>query len=82
VDCGWRMPDSRSIAQHWHELLEARRTRRYATLWRVADLLLGQPVVTEATLVERLNVTFPSANTAVGVLVEMDILRQQGPRRR
>jgi len=49
---------------------------------RLADLLLGQPVVTVNALVERLHVTFPSANAAVAVLVDMDILRPQGKQRR
>ncbi|WP_161811257.1 hypothetical protein [Steroidobacter agaridevorans] len=33
-------------------------------------------------LVERLEVTFPSANAAVATLVELDILRPQGQQRR
>jgi len=72
----------RLIAERWHERLQGRRVRRHATVWRVADLLLGQPVVTVNALVERLEVTFPSANSAVAVLVDMDILRPQGAQRR
>ena len=72
----------RSIADRWHERLEARRTRKHATAWRVADLLLGQPVVTVTALVERLKVTFPAANAAVAMLVDMEILRPQGTQRR
>jgi hypothetical protein len=72
----------RSVAERWQERLTARRTRKHATAWRVADLLLGQPVVTVTFLVERLKVTFPSANAAVAVLVGMDILRPQGQQRR
>ncbi len=72
----------RDIANRWRERLSARRTRRHAAAWRVVDLLLGQPVVTVNALVERLKVTFPSANTAVSLLVDMDILRPQGKRRR
>ena len=72
----------RIVAERWQERLTARRTRKHATAWRVADLLLGQPVVTVTSLVERLKVTFPSANAAVAVLVEMDILRPQGQQRR
>jgi Fic family protein len=70
------------IAERWHGRLQERRMRKHATVWRVADLLLGQPVVTVNALVERLGVTFPSANAAVSVLVEMDILRAQGAQRR
>jgi Fic family protein len=71
-----------SIAERWRERLQARRTRKHATVWRVADLLLGQPVVTVSALVERLKVAFPSANAAVAVLVDLDILRPQGAQRR
>ncbi len=71
-----------AIADRWRERLKARRTRKHAVVWRLADLLLGQPVVTVNALVERLQVTFPSANAAVAVLVDMDILRPQGHQRR
>lgn len=70
------------IAARWREGLKARGTRKHAVVWRLADLLLGQPVVTVNALVERLHVTFPSANAAVAVLVDMDILRPQGQQRR
>lgn len=70
------------IAERWRERLNARQTRKHATVWRVADLLLGQPVVTVNALVERLQVTFTSANVAVARLVDMEILRPQGPQRR
>jgi Fic family protein len=72
----------RTIAERWQKRLKARRARKHATIWRVADLLLGQPVVTVTALVESLKVTFPSANEAVAVLVDMDILRPQGQQRR
>jgi Mn-dependent DtxR family transcriptional regulator len=44
--------------------------------------LLGQPVVTVNAVAERLNVAFPSANAAVAVLADLDILRPQGKQRR
>lgn len=72
----------RAIAERWRERLKARGTRKHATVWRVADLLLGQPVVTVTSLVDRLKVTFPSANTAVATLVEAEILRPHGQQRR
>jgi Fic family protein len=72
----------RNIADRWRERLKARQTRKHATVWRLADLLLGQPVVTVNVVAERLNVAFPSANAAVAVLVELDILRPQGRKRR
>jgi Fic family protein len=72
----------RTIADRWQERLKTRGTRKHATVWRVAHLLLGQPVVTVTSLVERLEVTFPSANAAVATLVDLDILRPQGQQRR
>jgi cell filamentation protein, protein adenylyltransferase len=72
----------KTVAERWQKRLAARRARKHATVWRVADLLLGQPVVTVNSLVERLKVTFPSANAAVAVLVDMEILRPHGQRRR
>jgi Fic family protein len=70
------------ISERWQELLRSRRTRKHAVVWRLADLLLGQPVVTVSALAERLQVSFPSANAAVAVLVDLDILRPQGQQRR
>jgi Fic family protein len=72
----------RTVAERWQERLKTRGTRKHATVWRVAHLLLGQPVVTVTSLVERLKVTFPSANAAVATLVDLDILRAQGQQRR
>jgi Fic family protein len=70
------------IAGQWRERLKERRIRKDAAVWRLAELLLGQPVVTVNALVKRLNVSFPAANAAVAVLVKMDILRAQGAKRR
>jgi len=72
----------RSIADQWRERLKERRIRKHAAVWRLAELLLGQPVVTVNALVKWLNVSFPAANAAVAVLVDMDILRAQGVKRR
>jgi hypothetical protein len=72
----------RIIADQWRERLTERRTRKHAAVWRVAELLLDQPVVTVNALVKRLNVSFPAANAAVAVLVDTDILRAQGAKRR
>ena len=70
------------IAERWRERLKARPTRKHAVVWRVTELLLGQPVVTVSALVERLEASFPSVNAAVAMLVELDILRPQGQQRR
>jgi hypothetical protein len=72
----------RAIAERWRARLTARRTRSHAAIWRVVDLLLGQPVVTVNVLVERLKVTFPSANAPVALLADMDILRPMRKQRR
>jgi Fic family protein len=72
----------RSIADQWRERLKERRIRKDAAVWRLAELLLGQPVVTVNALVERLKVSFQAANAAVAVLVDVDILRVQGTKRR
>ena len=72
----------RIIAEQWRERLKERRIRKDAAVWRLAELLLGQPVVTVNALLQRLKVSFPAANAAVAVLVDMDILRAQGKRRR
>jgi hypothetical protein len=42
----------------------------------------GGSATHDRSLVESLKVTFPSANAAVAVLVDMDILRPQGQQRR
>jgi Fic family protein len=70
------------IKERWHERLTARPTRKHATVWDLVDLILGQPMVTVNMLIERLKVTFPAANAAVALLVEMDILRPHGDKRR
>jgi cell filamentation protein, protein adenylyltransferase len=72
----------RNIADQWHGRLKERRIRKDAAVWRLAELLLGQPVVTVNSLLQRLKVSFPAANAAVAVLVDMDILRAQGTKRR
>jgi len=83
------------ISGRWQEHLRARRTRKHAVVWRLADLLLGQPVVTVGALVEHLQVSFPSAEegghsaediSGCGHLEDcrqaaLDILRARCPRR-
>ncbi len=55
--------------------------RKHATVWRVAELLLGQPVITVTALAQRLQVSFPVANTVVGTLMAVDILRPGNKKR-
>lgn len=65
----------RSIQTGWHEQLAAQKRRKHATIWKVVDLLIGQPVVTVTEVSKRLAVTFPAANDAIDELLELDILR-------
>ena len=51
-------------------------------MWRVVELLLGQPVIIVNELVYCLGVSFPAANQAVNDLVAMDILRPANTQRR
>jgi len=74
--------DLQSIQGHWQGILIAQSKRRHATIWRVAELLLGQPMVTVNSVASRLSVTFPAANDAVAQLVALDILRPANQQRR
>lgn len=66
----------------WQASLVDQRKRKDAAVWRVVELLLGQPVITVNELVHRLGVSFPAANQAVNDLVAMDILRPANTQRR
>lgn len=59
----------------WSAQLTERRKRRHATVWRVTELLAGQPVITAKEIARQLDVTFPAANDAIAELVALDILR-------
>ncbi len=71
-----------AIHERWQGMLAGQSKRRHATIWRVAELLLGQPVVTVNAIAERLKVTFPAANDAVTELIALDILRPATQQRR
>lgn len=66
----------RAIQARWKEVLSSAGKRRDAAIWKVIDVLLGQPVVTVNAIAQRLGVTFPAANTAIDELVRFDILRK------
>lgn len=66
----------RAIQARWKEVLSSTGKRRDAAIWKVIDVLLGQPVVTVNAIAQRLGVTFPAANTAIDELVRFDILRK------
>lgn len=67
--------DLRTIQARWQGMLTEKAKRRHATIWRVTELLLGQPVITVNAVAERLGVTFPAANDAIAELLALDILR-------
>ncbi len=46
------------LADRWGERLKGRKFRRHSTVWRLVDLLLGQPVITVNAVAERLRVSF------------------------
>ncbi len=69
-------------AERWRRLLEERRVRRHAAAWRLIEYLLGQPVVTVNAVAKALQISFVAANSAVNLLLEMDILRAQTQKRR
>lgn len=71
-----------AIHQRWQGMLTQQAKRRHATIWKVAELLLGQPVVTVNTIAQRLGVKFPAANDAVSELVALGILRPATQQRR
>lgn len=74
--------DLQVIQGRWQGVLTEKSKRRHATIWRVTELLLGQPVVTVSSIADRLGVTFPAANDAVSELVALDILRPATQQRR
>jgi Fic family protein len=63
--------DLRAIRQSWEDRIEARRS---ATAWRLADVLLRQPVVDSATVASELGVTRQNAIRAITPLAEARIL--------
>lgn len=72
----------RQLQTQWRESLADAGKRRHAAIWKVTDLLLGQPVVNVNIVAERLGVSFPAANTAITDLVALDILRPASDQRR
>ena len=71
-----------ALQAQWKITLTDQRKRKDAAVWRVVDLLLGQPVITVNELVRRLSVSFPAANQAVNDLVALGILRPANTQRR
>jgi Fic family protein len=70
------------LSDRWDQALTGRQMRKHATVWQLSKLLLGQPVITVNAAAHQLKVSFPAANTAIGVLVDLDILRERGKQHR
>ena len=70
------------LSDRWHQALAGRQMRKHATVWQLSKLLLGQPVITVNAAAHQLKVSFPAANTAIGVLLDLDILREHGKQNR
>ena len=70
------------LSDRWAQALTGRQMRKHATVWQLSKLLLGQPVITVNAAARQMKVSFPAANTAIGVLVDLDILREHGKQNR
>ena len=70
------------LQAQWSIKLKERRKRGDATVWRVVDILVGQPVLTANEVARQLRVTFPAANDAIAELVALEILRPSTAQRR
>ncbi len=62
-----------SLQEQWHERLGEQRS---ANVLRLADLLLGQPVLTIPDVQQLLGVTYHTARNQVGKLVSVGVLKQ------
>lgn len=65
--------DLRSIRRAWDERIQARSD---AAAWKVADILVAQPVVDSAAVRGRLGISTMSANRAIERLVKDGVLRE------
>lgn len=72
--------DARQLVAELHEVRrgweDTVRARRGATTWRLADLLLGQPVVVAATVARELGVSPANALCPIRPLVEAGVLTE------
>lgn len=68
-----------AVRASWNEAITA---RRGATVWRLADMLLSQPVIDSPLVQRQLGVTAPAALGAVSQLVEADVLVKVSGRQR
>jgi Fic family protein len=63
----------RAIRQGWDEKIRARRD---SSAWRLADLLMRQPVVDAALVVEELGVQVANAVRPINTLVDSGVLTE------
>ncbi len=68
-----------TVRASWDEVITA---RRGATAWRLADMLLSQPVVDSPLVQRQLDVTAPAALGAIDQLVEAEVLVKISGRQR
>lgn len=64
--------DLAEIRQSWNDRITV---RQGATAWRLADQLMGQPVIDSAIVQRNLNVAAPNANSAIEHLAGVGILK-------
>lgn len=69
----------KALREEWNEVIGA---RRGAAAWRVADLMLSQPVVDSPLVQRHLEVTAPAALRAIEQLVEAGVLIKVSGRQR
>jgi Fic family protein len=87
VDASYRAIDNsrrlvgelEQTSRGWSDKITA---RREASVWRLTDLLLRQPVIDGALVRQELGITAPAANQSINHLVEPGILTQIGTSRR
>ena len=71
--------DLRDTRQRWDGLIQARRD---AAVWRLADLLLRQPVIDVETATEELGTTSANSHRAIRQLAEVGVLTEFSGKRR
>lgn len=80
LDSGRRLvSDLRDIRESWQTAISVRSD---AAAWRLVDLLLSQPVVDSRTVRERLDVSAPTAHSAIAHLVDVGILIEASGQKR
>lgn len=66
-----------AILRKWKEEIASLGLRRQSILYRLPELMIGNPVLTAHKTKDALGVSFPAANAALAQLEEMGILVQQ-----